>query len=119
MKDSQEIVKALMEQHEVFVVSAAMEFPFSLTEKLAWLNEHFPFISWRNIVFCGAKTIVEADYMIDDHDKNLSTFKGKPLLFSAPHNLPIEAYHRVNNWQEVAQFFALNTAPVKNEAVVI
>ncbi|RFS23227.1 5'(3')-deoxyribonucleotidase [Chitinophaga silvatica] len=112
MRDSQEVIKSLSENHEIFVVSAAMEFPASLTEKLSWLNEHFPFISWRNIVFCGAKTIVEADYMIDDHDKNLSTFKGQPILFSAPHNLSLSAYRRVNNWKEVAQYFALDTVPV-------
>ncbi|MBO9731881.1 MAG: 5'(3')-deoxyribonucleotidase [Chitinophaga sp.] len=108
MAGSQEVVKALTEKHEVFIVSAAMEFPLSLAEKLEWLNEHFPFISWRNIVFCGSKTIVEADYMIDDHDKNLASFKGTPLLFTAPHNLPLTAYQRVNNWEEVAAFFAVN-----------
>ncbi|NLR78757.1 5' nucleotidase, NT5C type [Chitinophaga eiseniae] len=108
MKGSQEVVKALAAQHEVFIVSAAMEFPFSLAEKLAWLNEHFPFIHWRNVVFCGSKTIVEADYMIDDHDKNLRSFKGTPLLFSAPHNLPLTDYKRLNNWEEVATFFKLS-----------
>lgn len=108
MAGSQEVVKALCEKHEVFVVSAAMEFPLSLAEKLAWLNEHFPFISWRNIVFCGSKTIVEADYMIDDHDKNLSSFKGTSLLFTAPHNLPLTGYKRVNNWEEVAEYFAVS-----------
>ncbi|SEW07033.1 5' nucleotidase, NT5C type [Chitinophaga arvensicola] len=108
MAGSQEVVKALAAQHEVFVVSAAMEFPLSLAEKHAWLEEHFPFISWKNIVFCGSKTIVEADYMIDDHDKNLSTFKGTPLLFTAPHNLPLQDYTRVNSWEEVAAYFELN-----------
>ncbi|MGF6926883.1 5'(3')-deoxyribonucleotidase [Chitinophaga sp. W2I13] len=90
-----------------------MEFPLSLAEKHAWLSEHFPFISWKNIVFCGSKTIVEADYMIDDHDKNLSAFKGTPLLFTAPHNLPLTDYKRVNNWEEVAEYFELSA--VKNE----
>ncbi|MFY0253202.1 5'(3')-deoxyribonucleotidase [Chitinophaga sp. 30R24] len=108
MPGSQEVIKALAEQHEVFVVSAATEFPLSLAEKLAWLNEHFPFISWRNIVFCGSKTIVEADYMIDDHDKNLRYFKGTRLLYSAPHNLMITDYKRVNSWEEVAAWFAAN-----------
>ncbi|PSL49106.1 5'(3')-deoxyribonucleotidase [Chitinophaga niastensis] len=108
MAGSQEVIKALSEKHEIFIVSAAMEFPLSLAEKLAWLNEHFSFISWRNIVFCGSKTIVEADYMIDDHDKNLRYFKGAPLLFTAPHNVTLTDYKRVNNWEEVATFFALS-----------
>ncbi|WP_185937157.1 5' nucleotidase, NT5C type [Chitinophaga polysaccharea] len=119
MAGAREVVKALADQHEVFVVSAAMEFPLSLAEKHAWLNEHFPFISWKNIVFCGSKTIVEADYMIDDHDKNLSTFKGTPLLFTAPHNLPLTDYKRVNNWEEVAAFFALTPAKSNGELLAV
>ncbi|RBL93667.1 5' nucleotidase, NT5C type [Chitinophaga flava] len=110
MPGSQEVIKALCEKYEVFIVSAAMEFPLSLQEKLEWLNEHYPFISWKNIVFCGSKTIVEADYMIDDHDKNLRYFKGERLLFTAPHNINLTDYKRVNNWEEVAEEL-LATAP--------
>lgn len=112
MKDSQAIIKALSAEHEVFIVSAATEFPLSLAEKLAWLGEHFPYISWHNIVFCGSKTIVDADYMIDDHDKNLRYFKGTPLLFTAPHNINLHGYTRVNSWQEVATYFKLTPAAV-------
>ena len=80
-----------------------MEFPQSLSEKLAWLEEYFPFIGWQNIVFCGYKNIVDADYMIDDHIKNLSVFKGESLLFTAPHNVNVEGYKRVNTWEEVGE----------------
>ncbi|CAL1520919.1 5' nucleotidase, NT5C type [Chitinophaga sp. MM2321] len=107
MPGSQEVIKALAAQHEIFIVSAAMEFPLSLAEKLEWLNEHFPFISWHNIVFCGSKTIIDADYMIDDYDKNLRHFNGEKLLFTAPHNTNLTDYKRVNNWEEVAEVFAL------------
>lgn len=100
---AQEVIKALHDKHEVYIVSAAMEFPQSLSEKLAWLEEYFPFISWHNIVFCGYKNIVDADYMIDDHIKNLSTFKGQPLLFTAPHNVNVEGFKRVNTWEEVGE----------------
>lgn len=102
IKDSQEVIKALYNKHEVFIVSAAMEFPNSLPEKLEWLDEYYPFISWQNIVFCGSKTIVQADYMIDDHVKNLQPFKGEALMFTAPHNIHVTGFKRVNNWQEVA-----------------
>lgn len=112
---SQEVIKALMDQHEVFIVSAATEFPLSMPEKLAWLQEHFPYISWHNVVFCGSKTIVDADFMIDDHDKNLRYFKGTPLIFTSPHNVNITDYKRVNNWEEVAAYFSLTpeTAAVR------
>lgn len=43
MKDSQEILEALNKHYELFIVSSATEFPKSLSEKQAWLEEHFPF----------------------------------------------------------------------------
>jgi hypothetical protein len=45
--------------------------------------------------------MIQADYLIDDHEKNLHTFTGTPLLFTAPHNLHINDFKRVNNWKEV------------------
>ena len=105
---SVEAVKKLQEAHEVYIVSAAMEFRNSLTDKLDWLGEHFPFISWKNIVFCGEK-IVNVDVMIDDRAKNFIDFKGRPLLFTSPHNLLLTQYERVNNWQEVLQKFNLSS----------
>lgn len=102
MEDSQQVVKALNEHHEVFIVSAAMEFPQSLIEKYQWLEEFFPFLSWRQIAFCGSKALVNGDYMIDDHLKNLDYFNGEKLLFTSPHNALIEKYTRVSNWKEVA-----------------
>ena len=61
MKDSVDAVKELNKKYELFIVSAAMEFPQSLTEKHAWLTEHFPFISWKQIIFCGSKKMVQGD----------------------------------------------------------
>lgn len=104
MPDAVEVVKALHDKYEVFIVSAATEFPNSLKEKLDWLNEHFPFISWKNTVFCGDKSIVTADFMIDDHEKNLKTFKGKPILFDAIHNQKVTVYQRFMNWKEISAF---------------
>ncbi|MEG7769311.1 5'-3'-deoxyribonucleotidase, partial [Listeria monocytogenes] len=77
MESSQYVLRRLNSLYEVFIVSAATEFPQSLTEKQAWLNEHFPFITWQQMVFCGSKTIINADIMIDDHFKNLDHFNGK------------------------------------------
>ncbi len=100
-KDAVEVIELLQQKYEIFIVSAATEFPNSLKEKLNWMSTHFPFITWRNIVFCGHKHMIQADYLIDDHEKNLSTFSGTPLLFSAPHNLHITDYTRVSSWLDV------------------
>lgn len=104
MPDAQEVIQKLMEKYEIFVVSAAVEFPLSMQEKVEWLKIHFPFIDWRFLVFCGHKYMIKADYLIDDHLKNIAAFtEGTPLLFTAAHNRHIEGYTRVNNWREVEQ----------------
>jgi|SRR6185312_1341169 len=104
-------VKTLMEDFDVYIVSAAMEFPQSLFEKKQWLEEHFPFVSWKNIVFCGDKHIIRADYLIDDHLKNLDHFPGTALMYTASHNVLFTHHQRVNNWDEVLQYFFKISAP--------
>ena len=105
MPNAVEVIKKLHERFDIFIVSAATEFPNSLKEKIEWLEEHFPFISWKNIVLCGDKSIISADYLIDDHEKNLITFKGKTLMFDAIHNQKVEGYQRFNSWREIEAFF--------------
>jgi 5'(3')-deoxyribonucleotidase len=103
MDNAVEILKALMEEYEIFIVSAAMEFPLSLLEKKEWLSEHFPFISWKNIIFCGDKSVIDTDFMIDDYCKNLDFCKGKPLMFTAYHNVDLNHHQRIDHWNEVPE----------------
>ena len=105
MPGSQEGIQELMEHYEVFIVTAAMEFPNSFEDKYEWLQEYFPFIHWKNIVFCGDKSIARADYMIDDHAFNLETFSGKGLLYTSSHNVDETRFQRVNDWEEIRAFF--------------
>lgn len=104
MPGAQEVVEKLHKKFELFVVSAATEFPLSMAEKLVWLEKYFPYIGWSHTVFCGHKFMIKADYLIDDHEKNLSSFTGTPLLFTAPHNLGVEGYLRMNSWADVANY---------------
>ena len=103
MPGSQEILKKLTDRYRIFIVSSATEFPKSLTEKQSWLNEHFPFITWQQMVFCGSKEIIKADIMIDDHFKNLDHFDGETILFTQPHNKlnNNHKHQRVNSWNEI------------------
>ena len=105
MDGAQEALLELMQHFDVYIVSAAMEFPQSLPEKYDWLKEHFPFIDWRNIIFCGDKSVIGTDYMIDDHLRNLDCCKGKACMFTAGHNIGVDRHTRVNNWKEVMEFF--------------
>jgi 5'(3')-deoxyribonucleotidase/uncharacterized protein with PQ loop repeat len=106
MAGCQEAVRELASRHDVLIVTAAMDVPCSFDAKFRWLERHFPFIPASNIVFCGDKGLVDADYLIDDRARHFPGFKGKPLLFSAPHNARESRYPRVNSWQEVREFFA-------------
>ena len=105
IEGSQNVLEQINEKFKLFIVSAAMEFPNSLLEKQWWLNEHYPFIKWQQMVFCGSKEIIRADIMIDDHFKNLDFFTGETILFTQPHNkfATTGLHKRVNNWQEIAQ----------------
>ncbi|WP_078554028.1 5' nucleotidase, NT5C type [Bacillus alkalicellulosilyticus] len=105
MKDSQEVIQELMGKYEIFITTAAMEYPTSFTAKYEWLKEHFPFLNDLNFVFCGDKSIINADYLIDDNVKHFPNFKGQGILFTSPHNVNETKYVRVNNWQEVRDYF--------------
>jgi len=106
LPDCQEVVRELAERYDVFIASAAMDVPRSFDAKYRWLRRHFPFIPPSNIVFCGDKTIVDADYLIDDRPRHFAKFKGQALLFSAPHNAGETGYTRVASWKEVREHFA-------------
>ncbi len=103
MPDSQRVLKLLNKSYEIIVVSMATEFPASLTDKQLWMNEHFPFISWKQTVYCGNKSIIRADLMIDDHFKNLDNFDGETIMFLQPHNMISTGHiHKtVASWTEI------------------
>jgi len=112
IEDAIEALEELQEDFEIYIVSAAMEFPNSLLEKHDWLAEHFPFISWRNIIFCGDKSVIGTDFLIDDHLKNLDFHKGMPILFTAGHNINVTKHIRVNNWIEAVELLKKNLVTV-------
>jgi len=105
IEEAQQVVRELAREHEVFIVSAAMEIPESFAAKHRWLRRHFPFIPTRRVVFCGDKGIIDADYLIDDEARHFRSFRGAGILFSAPHNVLETAYERVASWQDIRRKF--------------
>ena len=103
MEGSVEGLKKLNFQYDVVVVSMATEFPQSLTDKQLWMHDHYPFISWEQLVFCGNKSLLQADIMIDDHPKNLDNFNGETIMFTQPHNIFLTdtKHRRVSSWKEI------------------
>ena len=101
MPGSKEILPLLLSSYEVFITTAAMEYPTSFAAKYEWIKEHFPFFPDSYIVFCGDKSIIAADFLIDDNARHFERFKGQGLLFSAPHNLLESRYPRLDGWNDI------------------
>lgn len=105
MPDSQRVVERLSRHYEIFIATAAMEFPRSFGSKFRWLRRYFPFLPPTHFVFCGDKSILHADYLIDDMPRHFQRFAGQGILFTAAHNAKVKAELRVNNWREVEDLF--------------
>ncbi|MCT6923648.1 5'-3'-deoxyribonucleotidase [Metasolibacillus sp.] len=104
-QDAIEVVKNLQEHYDIFIATAAMEVPGSFNAKYDWLERYFPFINKQNIVFCGTKSVIHTDYLIDDSPYQLEAFKGTGILYSMPYNQTTEGFIRMNNWKEIEAYF--------------
>jgi 5'-nucleotidase len=117
--DAINVIRALSEDYEIVIATAAMEHPTSFSAKYEWLARHLPFLSPMNFIFCGRKYLVNADYLIDDSSRHFVGFCGTGILFTAPHNVHEAAAVRVNNWLQVQELFRINSGDeksVRNEA---
>lgn len=103
MEGSYEGLRYLNEKYQVLIVSSATEFPNCLNDKLEWLLENYPFITWQQVILCGSKASIQGDIMLDDHPKNLDYFAGERYIFDQPHNalLTNTSYTRVMNWAAI------------------
>ncbi len=107
MPGAVDAVHALSSRYEIFVASAAMEHPVSFNAKYEWLREFFPGIAPSNCVFCGDKSVLGAEYLIDDSPYQLVRFRGAPIIFTAPHNVHETRFRRVRDWPDaVSQLLA-------------
>jgi 5'(3')-deoxyribonucleotidase len=122
MPESQRVLERLQSRYDLFIATAAMEVPSSFTPKFNWLARHFPFIPTSHIVFCGDKSILRGDYLIDDNPRQLKRFMGRDpeeksqhtregdspregILFTSPANANVTGFRRVNNWLDVENMF--------------
>ena len=102
--DSQRVLEKLSKEYEIIIVTD----PFtrmSFKSKYDWLKENFPFVPTKNYVFTGNKSIIKADYLIDDGIHNLEGFQGYGLLYDAPYNRNDDRFYKVKNWQDIEHVF--------------
>ena len=103
--DAQRVLERLSQHFELFIATAAMEVPTSFTAKFTWLARHFPFIQPSHIVFCGDKSVLRTDFLIDDNPRQLRRFEGEGILYTSPTNRHVTGYRRVNDWLDVEKLF--------------
>ena len=103
--DAQRVLERLSQTYELFIATAAMEVPTSFTAKFEWLARHFPFIPASHIVFCGDKSVLRTDFLIDDNPRQLRRFEGEGILYTSPTNLHVTGFRRVHNWLDVEKLF--------------
>jgi len=106
MEGSYDALKYLNDKYKVLIVSSATEFPNCLNDKMEWLQQNFPFISWQQVILCGSKESIRGDVMIDDHPKNLDLFPGDRYIFDQPHNAELtnSSYIRVKSWADIYKY---------------
>ena len=105
MPHAQRVLERLQSRYEIFIATAAMEVPTSFNAKFNWLEKHFPFIPSSHIVFCGNKSILRGDFLIDDNPRQLRLFHGEGILFTSPANALVTGFRRVNDWLDVERLF--------------
>ncbi|SHI40590.1 5' nucleotidase, NT5C type [Wenxinia saemankumensis] len=98
MPGAAEALRALHARHDLFIATAAMDYPMSLAHKFEWLRDHFPFLDVQNFVFCGDKSVIAADLLIDDSLRHFARFAGRGILFDAPHNRLSDWPFRLTGW---------------------
>jgi 5'-nucleotidase len=101
IEGAREGISRLCAEHDVYIASAATEFPNSMVEKLVWVEHNIPVIPRRRVIFCGEKSVLDVDYLIDDTPGHFVGLRGVGLLFDAPHNRGDELGYRVKGWGEV------------------
>lgn len=103
--DAVSVLERLNERFDLFIATAAMEVPGCFTAKYDWLREHFPFLNPQHFVFCGTKSVIHTDYLIDDSPNQLRAFKGTGILYDMPYNRYVEGFERVRGWKEIGEYF--------------
>ena len=103
---AQALQRLMAAGHEVLIVTAT---PFaSVPEKIeGYLFQHFPFLSWDQVIITGRKQLIRGDVLIDDGVHNLAGGDYLKILMTAPHNRNYDAEKngmiRVHTWEEIEE----------------
>jgi len=101
---AKDVMHFLWKHFEVYIVSSSH--PKVVGDKWDWIEEHLPFIPYKNFVPLQEKELFKMNYLIDDGPHNFEKFDGTAILFDMPHNRHVmNRYIRVNHWLQVKHYF--------------
>lgn len=82
-----DVINSLIKEgHRIYVVSNICGIPHSAEEKILWLQEHFPQISTKDVIFTHHKSLIKLDVLVDDWEKNLQHGSYQGFLYKQPWN---------------------------------
>lgn len=104
MPGSQDMIKRLInEGHKIILVTASH--PQTVLYKFGFLDKHFPFIPFKDVIVTARKQMVKGDVLIDDAPHNLEGGEYKGILMDMPYNKSYDesqkGFVRVHNWNEI------------------
>lgn len=88
--------------HDVYVATNSNYETLKIKMKYV-LFRYFPFITWEKVIVLKNKSLLRADYLIDDAPHNLVGGSYKKILINMPHNKDFNenGIFRVSNWKEI------------------
>jgi len=60
----------------------------------------------KDFIEASDKSLIRGDFLIDDNFDNCNSFSNCGILFTKPWNLKDNFEFRVNNWNDIMNFFA-------------
>jgi 5'(3')-deoxyribonucleotidase len=104
---AQEVTKWLSEYFDLYIVTAYH--PKTCLDKAEWIEEYFPHIPQKNIIFCNSKGLIHTKFLVDDGGHNIVDFhnsnkSGTPIVFDAPWNRYLDkSFIRAYDWLDIKE----------------
>jgi 5'(3')-deoxyribonucleotidase len=94
-----ETIKELSKKYRIIYVTATHIEVSGV--KYNWLKKYDFITRIQDYVECSDKSLIRADYLIDDNIDNVKTFSGTGYIFTQPWNKDWHWLFRINGWDKV------------------
>lgn len=98
--DTIRVVQKLFEDFDTYICTTPWPYYSSCaTEKIHWIQKHMPFIDIDRMIFIRKKSMIRADYIIEDAPENL-VGPVTPIIVDFPYNRQCFGI-RTKNWSDI------------------